>query len=258
MNRQSILFSLLSFAFIFSSCLGDEGQRIGIGPQAAVLDLNGTPTMYIGGKEITNKINRVYASKLESINGETGDCYMIEFVLDFGADENQNVAENQYYTVENLEATPVNKWGVAKVSKLDTVDTRKNEILLTTIQSRHDYIRDILFLYTTHAIPDSMMDKRVIDYEMSFLDIQEPTTNPPVYELFLRTTQREKASSDNKLTTPDISAYNLTTFVNTFINQTPDDTLRFTIVYPKTFNQDTTAISSWSTSETFKLIKVQY
>ncbi|MCC8197383.1 MAG: hypothetical protein LIP06_02090 [Tannerellaceae bacterium] len=254
MNRQSIVFSFLSFLLIFSSCLGDEGQRIGIGSQAAVLDLDGTPTMYIGGKEITNHINRVYASNLESISGETGDCYIIDFVLDLGAEENKDVIENQYYTVENLTYTSVNRWSV-RSELTDTVNIRENEILLSSIQNRYDYIRGMFFLYIAHSIPDSITD--VIDYEMSFAPDQEPTTDPPVYELFLRATEREKESADNARTNPDINAYNLNTFINTFINKTPDDTLRFTVIYPKNFNQDTTAISSWTTAGTYKLIKAQ-
>lgn len=237
---------------MLSSCLGDSNVRITVGLQEAVYQARPSGFFARDGRFL-------YGSNL-GVNGDTGDCFLIEYSFDSSSPELQN---SDSLSIEMLGYSPVDLWPLDN-RWTDTTKVLNNEVLTESLLGRNVYINGRLFLWTNHTeAEENQVDSFMISYNPEQLYTTENNTR--IYNLYLRAVKQvdEEEEEDGEGSTVETAvrvlrtnAFNIEAFYNQ-ARQSEEkmgsDTLNIAINYAAAFNKDTTACL-WNKTEPIKFL----
>ena len=247
--RKKGLYGLLAAGLlVLSSCLGDPATQFTISNACGVVVYQiGYPEqlIYVKGGQV------ISSDDFQNIATDDGECILFDYAIDYGLPENKDDgAEYGFMTATIYPATIVEVQQHELIPSLtDTTLVDANELLLSTLQSRHAFIYNKLFLFTeikNHSA--NQTDSFSLSYNPN-----QVLGSDEVYELYLRTivTEPDTAVSSKTMIVP--CAFNLNELVKKAGGtDTESAEFKVRINYVKGFNKDTTACV-WGTYDVYTL-----
>jgi hypothetical protein len=232
---------MLAVIFI-TSCLGNSNQKITIANQPGVVIKSGNDVKV----QLSDNIS-IYSDRLTS-GIDDGDCLLLKYTLDYGLDANSDSGRTAgFFTVDLVEANGLPQYDIK--NEIDTVNMFGNERLITTIQQRHAFILDRLFLYTQHQVDSFRLQNF---FEIAYNAKSEPqvTNNRRIYNLYLRVFRNTEVE-EQKTNNPEsifINVFNLSSIAQKE-KALGNDSLLLKIRYVRSFNKDTTAVTNWAETD---------
>lgn len=235
MKKKELYYIFAVCLLMLSSCLGDTNTQITVGVQEAVYQARPTQGFYVAD-------NRFLYGRGVSVNGNNGDCFLIEYSFDASSPELQNSDSLSVELIAN--PAPVSLWPLDE-HWTDTTVVLVDEMLTRGIQNRHAYIRGRLFLWSGHTVVPNQQDSFMMSYNP-----ENPYTTEEgkrVYNLYLRAIARIEAEEGERPRGEQlniVNAYDVEDFFNEARRQEEQrgsDSLYIAIRYASAFNKDTTA-----------------
>ena len=243
--RKTVLYGVLAFCLVvLNSCLGDPATQLTMANQAGVV-----VTGYGPGKAIYTKGDVVVSSEeFQNANVEDGECILFDYSIDYGTANNMGAGTDTSYIeaiiYENT-ISEVNRWKLFN-TLTDTSIVAKDELLLSSLQSRSGYIRGNLFLFTEMSNHSTtQIDSFSLSYNPDRL-----LGDDKVYSLYLRTIRIESDTTKGQsMIIP--CAFNIEDLVKDAEKNNSDE-LKFRINYASSFGKDSASIN-WKSSDVFTI-----
>lgn len=247
--KKRELYSLFTVCLLMlSSCLGDTNTRITMGEQEAVYQVRPTKGFYIKDGRF------LYGSDL-SVNGDGGDCFLIEYSFDSSSPQLQESDSLKIELTANPVSVPLwpldNQW-------TDTTKVLQNEVLTESFLGRSIYIRGRLFLWSNHTETEAQQDSFMLSYNPANLYIMQED-GQRIYNLYFRVIKQvtdtgegdtgeegdnETTDNEKKVKMLNLNAFDIQEFFDkakTIEQQKGGQLVNIAINYAFAYNKDTTA-----------------
>lgn len=259
MKKRELYSIFIVCLLMLSSCLGDTNTRITMGQQEAVYQVRPSKGFYIKDGRF------LYGSDL-SVNGDGGDCFLIEYSFDSSAPELQESDSLQIELIGNPVSVPLwpldNQW-------TDTTKVLKNEVLTESFQRRNTYIRGRLFLWSNHTETEAEQDSFMLSYNPANLYTTQDD-GQRIYNLYFRVIKQvtdtgegdsgeegDNAATGNekKVKVLSLNAFNIQNFFDkakTIEQEKGGQLVNIAVNYASAYNKDTTACL-WDVTEPIQI-----
>jgi hypothetical protein len=230
--KPIVLFTCMVLATMSVSCLSDSGQEVVLNNYAGVAMVRNDSTYVVlrGGDVIYPK---------SGMNGVTdGDCFLLDFSIDYGLKENTDSgAIRGFLTADIKQRSPIVQYNLV-IPLQDTLTILTGERAVTSILQYDAFIRDRLFLVTSHPA-DSL--PRVFS-----LSGNNAMATDGTLDLYLRVYARTEQSTSSQPTT-EYNAFNLESLG---LSASGADSAFFRIHYAQGFQGDTAV--TWGVSPVYR------
>ncbi|MCC8144350.1 MAG: hypothetical protein LIO97_11050 [Tannerellaceae bacterium] len=230
----------LAAVALLTSCL--DGDNISSGYDYGVVKYtSGCPLLYITGSPLP-----LYSSQF--MTADDGDCYFVQFEIDFDEEPNANANKTGYYIPTLTSITPIDKGSTRSFS----MDTTNFEFLTSELApvdleiQAFQYQQDYLFLAAAiEKLGTGQVNDYIIYYDLDWEPVLENGVN--VYEVFLRVTKRSEGKETSS-TGVEYNAFNMSSFcsqIELLETGKGNKNSGFKLIYINQFNTDSTGVAKW-------------